>query len=183
MFSGNAPERETSFRTHSAPFYRFTTAGAERSLPPSSSTSVTPAKARTSCQVSAEPAERAPWGPPPRPRSQSFAKQHLRRITCLQRNLPMGSGARARDARRPMPDVRVPGSWLLGDSSRGGTAAARLFPLEVAVEASDPCCALGSAHTCQGDSSCRLFSGGIPGSGPHPLATWRLDLGRPSTRG
>lgn len=95
----------------------------------------------------------------------------------------MGSGANARDTRRPMPDVRVPGSWLLGDSSPGWTAAARLFPPEVAVEALDPCHTFGSAHTCQGFSSCHLFYGGSPGGGPHPLATWRLELGRPSIRG
>lgn len=72
---------------------------------------------RTSRDTGTETPRRGPPAEPPPPpaRSESLAETYLPRITCPQRNLPVGRGARSRDRRGPMPGARALGSRLLGD--------------------------------------------------------------------
>ncbi|VFV42158.1 mitochondrial [Lynx pardinus] len=93
----------------------------------------TPCKARTSRDTGKETPRGSPAKPPP-PWSQSLAETYLRRITWLQRNVPVGGGAASRDTLRPMPGVRALGSWLLGDPPAVWVYPGRFGPRRIREE-------------------------------------------------
>lgn len=124
----------------------------------------TPCKARTSRDTGKETPRGPPAKPPP-PWSQSLAETYLRRITCLQRNLPVGRGASSRDTRRPMPGVLRSGLLVARRPSRG-LGLSR----EVEFSASDPARALDVPRPAGAFRGCRHLCGGSPGGDPHPRA-------------
>lgn len=100
----------------------------------------------------------------------------MRFITCLLRNLPLGSGACSRDTCRPMPGVRAFVSWLLGDPNP--ILVAGLYSPEVAVRALDSAQALRTrlkrfdpSSTCQGFSGVAAHFEACTRASPHPRSS------------
>lgn len=135
--------------------------------------SVRAVKAKTSCNATTETPGDSPPTVSPRPRSQSLAELQRRRITCLQRNLPVAGGSSSHDS----PD-QCSASALQAPRCRWSQPRLVCSAWLLAVETSYPDQAFRYASACEGLLRRMLSPGGsLNGEPPPPFRVRGLNPG------